>query len=301
MRAKGDTKRALYTISISGIINVLLNLFFVCVLKMGASGVATATVAAHIFNAIVMLYFLCHEPDETKITLRKIRIHKEPFTKILKFGVPSGIQSSTYSVSNMIVASTINGFGAAAIAGSAATTSITEFYNHMHSSMYQSSIVFTSQNYGAKKYSRIKKIMIVCATYVILFWTIQCLVTVFFGKALLGFYAPGKAEVIKYGWMKFTIVGFSYGLLGFSNIINGVLRGMGQSVRNMVASIICVCGTRILWVATAVAAIGTFRSIFVCYPLSWGVTSLVLVLVLKFYLKEKNISFSDSKNVTENI
>ena len=162
LRAKGDTKRALYIVIVSGMINLLLNLFFVCVLGMKASGVATATVISQVFTAIAILYILCHEPDETKITLKKLRIYKEPFLKILKFGLPSGIQSSVYSFSNILVQSSVNGFGSAAIAGRSATSSITELYNVMVNSLYQSSLVFTSQNYGAKKFSRIKKIIFIC-------------------------------------------------------------------------------------------------------------------------------------------
>lgn len=149
LRAKGDTKRALYIVTCSGIINVLLNLFFVCVIKMKSGGVALATVISQIFTAVVILYILCHEPDETRISLRKIRIYKRPFLKILKYGLPSGIQSSVYSVSNVLVQSNVNSFGSSAIAGSAAVTSITEFYTAMSSSLYNAAIVFTSQNYGA--------------------------------------------------------------------------------------------------------------------------------------------------------
>ncbi len=181
LRAKGDTKRALYIVTMSGIINVVLNLFFVCVLKMKASGVAAATVISQVFTAVVMLYILSHEPDETRISFDKIRIYKDAFLKILKFGVPSGIQSSVYSLSNILVQSSINSFGSAAIAGSSATSSITDFYNVMGSSLYQASIVFTSQNFGAKKFDRIKKTILVCSSYAVCLWGLQSLVTFFGG------------------------------------------------------------------------------------------------------------------------
>ena len=288
LRAKGDTKRALYIVTISGVVNVLLNLFFVCVLKMKAGGVAIATVISQVFTAIAILYILCHEPDETRLSLKKIRIYKQPFLKILKYGLPSGIQSSVYSASNILVQSSVNSFGSAAIAGSAATSSITEFYNVMVNSFYQASIVFTSQNYGARKFERIKKTIFVCMTYVVCLWVLQMAITFFGGKFLIGLYAPNDIEVIEMGWRKFSILGYTYGLLGLMNIMSGALRGMGASFLNMIMSIVGVCGIRILWIMTAFKAIGTFESLFVCYPLSWiGTMLLHSIMFFVVFKKEK--------------
>ena len=288
LRAKGDTKRALYIVTISGVVNVLLNLFFVCVLKMKAGGVAIATVISQVFTAIAILYILCHEPDETRLSLKQIRIYKQPFLKILKYGLPSGIQSSVYSASNILVQSSVNSFGSAAIAGSAATSSITEFYNVMVNSFYQASIVFTSQNYGARKFERIKKTIFVCMTYVVCLWVLQMAITFFGGKFLIGLYAPNDTEVIEMGWRKFSILGYTYGLLGLMNIMSGALRGMGASFLNMIMSIVGVCGIRILWIMTAFKAIGTFESLFVCYPLSWiGTMLLHSIMFFVVFKKEK--------------
>ena len=288
LRAKGDTKRALYIVTMSGIINVALNLFFVCVLKMKASGVATATVISQIFTAVVMLYILSHEPDETRISFDKIRIYKDAFLKILKFGVPSGIQSSVYSLSNILVQSSINSFGSAAIAGSSATSSITDFYNVMGSSLYQASIVFTSQNFGAKKFDRIKKTILVCSTYAVCLWGLQSLVTFFSGEFLLGLYLPDDAAALEYGMRKFGLIGYTYGLLALMNILSGVLRGMGASFLNMIMSIVGVCGIRVLWIMTAFKAIGTFEALFLCYPLSWlGTMFLHFIMFVFVYKREK--------------
>ncbi|MBQ6895251.1 MAG: MATE family efflux transporter [Clostridia bacterium] len=292
LRAKGDTKRALYIVTISGIINILLNLFFVCVMKMKASGVATATVISQFFTAFAIIYILCTEPDETKIDFKKLRIYKSPFLKIIKFGLPSGIQSSVYSFSNILVQSSINSFGSAAIAGSSATSSITDFYNVMCNSFYQASIVFTSQNYGARKFERIKSTIYVCMVYVLMVWLIQSLVTFFFGKFLIGLYAPNDPDVIEMGVRKFGILGYSYGILGFMNIMSGALRGMGASFMNMITSIIGVCGIRILWILTAFKAIGTFESLFVCYPLSWTGTFILHLIMFSFVFSKKKKKLS---------
>ncbi len=287
LRAKGDTKRALFIVLLSGVINVLLNLLFVRVFNMSADGVAAATVVSQVFTAIAILFILCHEPDETRIYLRKIRFYKAPLLKIIKFGLPSGIQSSVYSASNILVQSSVNSFGSAAIAGSSAATSITNFYNVMQNSLYQSSIVFASQNYGAKKFDRIKKTIFICMTYVVAFWIIQSIVTFFCGKMLIGLYAPNDLPVIEMGWRKFNVLGYTYGLLGLMNVMSGALRGMGASFVNMVTSIVGVCGIRILWIVTAFKAIGTFESLFYCYPLSWAGTLILHVIMFMVVFKRE--------------
>jgi len=289
LRAKGDNKRALYIVTVSGIINVGLNLFFVCVLKMKASGVATATIISQFFTAIAILYILRREDDETKLSLRKIRFYKKAFLKILKFGIPSGIQSSVYSISNILVQSSVNSFGPAATAGAAATTSITDFYNVSVNSLYQASIVFVSQNFGAKKFDRIKKTILICAVYVTCLWAIQTLITFLFGKTLLGIYAPNDPETVKMGWIKLSLMGCTYGIMGYMNVASGVLRGMGASIINMITSIAGVCGIRILWIMTAFKAIGTFRSLYYCYPMSWaGTLVLHSIMIVFVYKKEKS-------------
>ena len=295
LRAKGDTKRALYIVTISGIINVLLNLFFVCILKMKASGVATATVISQVFTAMAILYILCNEPDDLKIRLNKIRIYKKQFFKILRFGLPSGIQSSVYSLSNIIVQSSINSFGAIAIAGSSAASSITNFYSVMVNSLYQASLVFSSQNFGAKKFDRIKTTIFICITYVIGLGIIQSAITFFGSEFLISLYAPDDPAVIEMGCRKLSIIGYSYMTLGIMNIMSGTLRGMGASFLNMITSIIGVCGIRILWIFTAFKAIGTFESLMLCYPLSWIGTGIIHSMMLIFLFKKEKRKFSDLK------
>ena len=287
LRAKGDTKRALYIVTISGLINVLLNLFFVCVLKMKADGVATATIISQTFTAIAILYVLANESDEIRLDFKKIRFYKAPFLKIVRYGIPSGIQSSIYSISNILVQTSINSFGSAATAGSAACSSITDFYNVMANSIYQASIVFTSQNFGAKCFERIKKIVYICMTYAVVIWLLQSSVTFFFGEALITLYAPDNPDVIEMGWRKLGFIGYAYGLLGFMNILSGLLRGIGASWINMITSIVGVCGIRILWIMTAFKAIGTFESLFACYPLSWLGTSILHIIMFAYVFKKE--------------
>ena len=288
LRAKGDTKRALYIVTISGIINVLLNLFFVCVLKMNADGVALATVISQIFTALAMMHILCNEMDETKITLKKIRFYKQPLLKILRYGLPSGIQSTVYSVSNVLVQSSVNGFGSAAIAGSSAISSITNFYNAMASGMYQAAIVFTSQNFGAKQFERIKNTILVCVTYVFVLWAIESAITFFCGGFLIELYVGDDIAAFEMAVRKFNVVGYSYGVLALMNVMSGALRGMGASFINMVTSIIGVCGIRVLWILTVFKKIGTFEALYLCYPLSWiGTVTMHTLMFLVLFRREK--------------
>lgn len=288
LRAKGDTKRALYIVTASGIINVLLNLFFVCVVKMTASGVAVATVISQIFTAVSILYILYKENDETRLILKNIRIYKVQFLRILRFGLPSGIQSSVYSASGMIVQASVNGFGKAAIAASSAVTSITSFYNVMVNSLYQASMVFTSQNFGAAKFNRIKKTIFVCMTYVVCLGIIQSFVTYFFGESLIGLYVGDDVQVLGWGLRKLNTIGYTYALLGFMNIMSGALRGMGASFVNMITSIVGVCGIRIVWIMTVFKSVGTIEALFLCYPVSWvGTMCLHIIMFVIVFRTEK--------------
>lgn len=285
LRSKGDTKRALYIVSASGIINVGLNLLFVCAFKMEAGGVALATIISQLFSAVAIMYILSREPDEVRISLRNIRVYKEPFVKMVKFGLPSGIQSSVFSLSNILVQTSVNSFGAAAIAGSAAESSIASFYNEMGNSLYHSSLVFVSQNYGAKKFDRIKKVIGICFAYVAAVWVLQSLITFFFGETLIGLYT-NDAEARAMGLRKFNILGYSYIAHGIMVVMSGALRGMGASFFNMIMSILGVCGIRILWILTMFKQIGTFEALFACYPLSWAGTVIFYFIMFVFVYKK---------------
>ncbi len=290
LRAKGDTKRALYIVTISGLINVGLNLFFVIVFHMGAAGVALATIISQFFTAVAILMILRKETDQTRISMRKVRLYKEPFLKILKFGLPSAIQNSFYTVSSLIVQSTINGFGSAAIAGSAAASSISDFYGTMVNSFYQASMVFCSQNYGAKKFDRIKKTVGVCMVYVFAVGVIQSLITYFADEFLLGIYidTAKNPEVMYWALKKFSVLGYTYFTLGFMNIISGALRGMGASLLNMITAIIGVCGIRMVWLLIVFPLYPTFEVLFLCFPLSWlGTFFMHYIMYTYVFKKEK--------------
>ena len=275
LRANGDTKTPLFIVTVTGIANVILNLLFVLYFKMNADGVALATTISQILNAIAVLYFLSKRSDNSKFYLNKIKIYKEQLLDIMKIGLPSGIQSSIFSAANVIVQSNVNSFGAAAMSGAAAASNICEFYNGAVNSFYQASVSFVSQNYGAKQFKRITKIIFTCLTYVAILWAIIVLITLFFKHQLIGLYLPNDPSAVPWGLKRLLVVGCSYGFLGFMNVMCGALRGTGLSFSAMISSIIGVIGIRILWVVAVFPLIGTFESLFLCFPLSWFGTFLL--------------------------
>lgn len=269
LRSKGDTKKPLYIVMTSGVINVALNLIFVICFGMAADGVALATVISQIFNAVAALYFLHSSNDSTRLYFKKLHIYKSELLNIIKIGVPSAIQSITFSLSNVIIQSGVNSFGDATIAGNSASGNIGNFYYVALNTLYQAAVAFVSQNMGARNYKRIKKIVGVCLFYVGVIWLIEVSVTLLFAEKLISIYAPGDYEAIKWGVLKLTMIGTTYGLCGMMEVMSGALRGLGYSMVSMIVSIVGVCGIRIAWVLTVFAAVGTFESLVVALPLSW--------------------------------
>lgn len=281
LRAKGETKKPLYIVMVSGIINVVLNLIFVICFDMAADGVALATVISQIFNASAAVFFLKRSNDCTRLYFKKLHVYRDELINIIKIGIPSAIQSIVFSVANVLIQSGVNRFGDATIAGSSASNNIGSFYYVALNTFYQAAVAFVSQNMGAKQYSRINKIVGVCLLYVIVVWIIECLITVLFAESLIGLYAPGDAEAIKWGVTRLTMVGTTYGLCGMMEVMSGALRGLGYSTASMIISILGVCGIRILWILTVFEAVGTFESLIISLPLSWIGT---LVLHTSFFI-----------------
>ena len=277
VRAKGDTKRPLYIVTVSGIINVVLNLFFVCICKMQAEGVALATVISQCYTAIFMLRLLCKEEGELKLSLRKIRLHKEVFGDVVKIGVPSAIQHSVFSISNVVVQSSVNSFGSAAvIAGNTAAANICSLFYVCFNAFYSTTIAFVSQNVGAKKPERIKKIVGACFVGILIFGAATCLIAFFGGEFLLKIYLPDNPAAMPSGLMRLRIVGCSYTLLGIMSTMNGTLRGMGYSVSNMILNIFGTCFIRFLWIVTVFNATRNFLTLYLAYPISWAVAFICL-------------------------
>ncbi len=270
--ANGNSKRPLIVSLISGAVNVLFNVVFVVFFDLGAAGVAIGTVISQTFMAVMSTVFIVRGDDETKLHLKEFKISPRRFADLCKVGFPMGFQTLIFSFANVIVQSSINTFGDAAIAGNSAAGSVTGFLYIELNAASAASTAFISQNYGAKKFDRIKKVIFYSCGIVLAIWGAEVLISVFLGKPLLSVYTPGDNEAINLGYVKMLWVGAFYGLNGLAEITLGATRAIGYSITPTVISIIGVCGVRAFWIYTAFAAIGTFGSIFVCYPLSWFIT-----------------------------
>lgn len=271
LRAVGDTRRPLYFLTLAGVVNVCLNLFFVIVLKMGVAGVATATVLSQCISAALVLRCLVKSDAAYRIDLKKLCIVKEKLIQMMKIGIPAGIQGATFSVSNVIIQSTINSFGSVAMAGATASSNLEGFLWTVVDAFTQAAQSFVSQNYGARKPERVGRVYHICIAIAAVVTIIMGGGSYLAGRQLLGLYTT-DAQVIEYGLRRMLITMVPYFTIVLMNVTVGVLRGLGSSILPMVMSIGGTCGLRILWIYTLLPMNPTWEMLFLSYPISWLVT-----------------------------
>lgn len=274
LRAVGDTKRPLYYLLFAGVVNVVLNLYFVIEWNMGVAGVAIATSVSNFISAILVLRTLMKEKGILKVELRKVRIDPKVLIRICKIGLPAGLQSCFFSISNMVIQSSINSFGTIAMAGSTAASNIENFVYSGMNAVYQANLSFTSQNVGAGRYSRINRILGACiAACTILGLPLQTLACIF-GPQLLSIY-NNDPEVIASGLERLLIICGTYVLCGYGDVLVGSLRGMGDAFTPMIITLAGVCGLRVIWILTILNIFPSLFVLYLCYPVSWIVTALL--------------------------
>lgn len=273
LRAVGDTKRPLYYLIFAGIVNVILNLIFVIVFKMGVAGVAIATIVSQTISAYLIVKCLMSGQGSIKLVLKELRVDKDKFIQIIKIGLPAGFQGMLFSLSNVVIQSSINIFGAVAIAGNSAAANIEGFVYVAMNAFHQATISFTSQNMGAKKYKRIDKILLISETCVLVIGVLLGHVVIFFGESLLGLYTT-SSMVVAAGMKRLNIISRTYALCGMMDVMVGALRGIGYSILPMIVSLIGACGLRLLWIATIfqVPQYHTETVVYLSYPVSWIIT-----------------------------
>lgn len=272
LRATGDTRRPLYFLLIAGVLNMGMNLFFILVLHMEVAGVAIATVLSQSAAVFLLLRVLCTSDSWIHLDLRKVRFYKKETGQVLSIGLPASFQGVVFAFSGVLIQSSINSFGAAAMAGSAAAANIEGFVTTSMNSFHQTTMNFTSQNYGAGKYDRIKKVM----WWSLLFNLIAggCLGNLAYleGNKLLGIYLNDPAS-IAYGMIRLKYTCILYFLLGTMDIFVGVLRGLGYIVQPMIISLAGVCGLRVLWIYTVFQKSHTLETLYLSYPVTWAVAA----------------------------
>ncbi len=291
LRAVGDTKRPLYFLAISGVLNVLVNLLLVIVFSMGVAGVAIATILAQYLSAVLVLLCLIKTDASYKLYIKKLRIYKEELLSIIKIGIPAGIQGTMFSLSNTLIQSSINGFGSTVMAGSTAAGNIEGFIFVAMNALHQSAVSFIGQNIGAKKYSRINRIILTCLSCVIVVGIAMSSLTVIFGENLLAIY-NNDPEVIKYGMIRIYYIVIPYFVCGIMDVMMGTLRGMGYSLVPTLASLIGTCLMRVVWVMVIFAQSPTLETLFPVYVISWAATSLFLAIY--FFIVRKKLPKTDA-------
>ena len=287
LRSIGDTKRPLYYLVFAGVVNVVLNLIFVIYLQMDVAGVGLATVISQFISAILVVRCLMREQGGIRLIPSKLCLHREKLAQIVRVGLPAGFQGAVFSLSNVVIQSSVNLFGEIVVAGNSAASNLEGFVYVAMNSFHQAAISFTSQNIGAGKRERVGKILLVAelsvlVTGVSLGWLMYA-----FGRSLLGIYS-GSEAVIDAGMVRLTIILLPYALCGMMDVVVGVLRGIGYSLGPMVISLIGACGLRLVWIATIfqVPQFHTISTVYFSYPITWTITFLSQ-LMLYLYAARK--------------
>ena len=283
LRAIGDTRRPLFFLTAAGITNACLNVFFVLVFHMDVAGVALATSISQYLSAGLILRCLARPGTRYQLHPRQLRLHKATLLQILRVGLPAGIQSVVFSVSNVLIQSSINSFGTLAVAGSTAAANIENFVYTAMESVYQAALNFTSQNIGAGKKERVPLILRDCLLLVAVIGAVLGGLAVLFGRQLLSIYTSDP-QVLPYGIDRIHVVCLTYLLCGLMDVACGVVRGMGAAVTPTVVSLTGACGLRIVWIFTVFGSMHSLFVLYLSYPVTWIVTfTMHMVCFVWFY------------------
>ena len=272
LRAAGDTKSPLIFLGLAGVINVALNVVFVTKLHMNVAGVALATTISQGISAALVVMALMRRKDDCRLYLKKLRIYRVQFLKMVRIGLPAGIQGSLFSISNVMIQSSINSFGDIFMSGNAAAGNIEGFVYVTINSFNQTAVNYIGQNVGAHQYDRVKRIHRCCLGCVAVTGLVAGVACYLFGPSLLTVYITDSPEAIAYGMLRFAYVSLPYFLCGMMDVSTGALRGMGASVEPMAISVLGICGLRILWIATVFRVFHTPQCLYLSYPISWTIT-----------------------------
>ncbi len=276
LRAAGDTQSPLKFLAISGVINVVLNLIFVIVFHMNVAGVALATTISQGVSAVLVVRTLMRRTDVCRLELNKLRIHKPQLVKMIRIGLPAGVQGSMFSISNVMIQSSINSFGDIVMSGNTAAGNIEGFVFTAMNAFHQTAVNFTGQNVGARQYDRVKKILFTCLGCVAVTGIVLGTALYVFGPQLLSIYITDSQEAIGYGMIRMSYICAVYFLCGLMDVSTGALRGMGASTVPMIISVLGVCGIRLLWIGTIfqMPQFHTPDCLYLSYGVSWVVTFL---------------------------
>lgn len=285
LRAVGDSRHPMYYLVISGLTNVVLNLFFVVALRMSVDGVAWATVISQYISVLLIMICLYRSGLSIRFIPKQLRIDKEKLVSIVRIGLPAGLQSLLFSISNVLIQSAINSFGTTMVAASSAASNVEGFIGTTMNAYYNAAITFTGQNMGAKKYDRIDTVAKVCTVLIFATWIMVGGAVMLFGRPLLSIFTSDP-EVIALGMVRLNVLMIAYFTCGTMNVYPGLTRAMGYSVLPMLCTLIGACLMRIVWLVTFFAWHRTVLMLFVCYPVTWALAGLGQVGIF-FYARSR--------------
>ncbi len=287
LRAVGDTRRPLFYLIIAGVINVALNLWFVIGFHMGVAGVALATVISQCVSTALIVRSLIKSEGCLRLCPERLCMDWEKFGKIAAIGLPAGLQGSLFSISNVLIQSSVNSFGSVAMAGNTAASNIESFVYVAMNSVHQTAVSFTGQNLGGRQYDRIRKILIECLLFVTAIGLVLGNGAFLLGRQFLGFYSA-DAEVISYGLLRMKIICTWYFWCGIMDVLVGSIRGLGYAVMPMIVSLLGACAFRVVWIYTFFAWDRTLQTLYISYPISWALTAAAhLICFIAVYRKMK--------------
>ncbi len=285
LRATGDTKRPLIILSLTGIVNVILNLILVVVFHLNVAGVAIATIVAQYLSAIFVVMRLTHLENACRLKIRKIRIYKNELKDIIKIGLPAGFQSSLFSLSNVLIQSTINTFGSVAMAGNTAAQNADAFIYTCTNAVAQTTMTFTSQNMGAKKHRNLNRVFFICLGFAFVISVSLGAVSLVFPEEIIGFFTT-EADVVEAGKQRIYIMMTTYFLCSIMDVTGYQIRGMGKSIEPMIITLLGACGIRILWLYTGFRLNPVMWNLYLSYPISWFLTFTALLICYLVFVKK---------------
>ena len=281
-RSIGETKMPLEALAVSGVLNVALNLFFVIVLKMTVNGVAIATVIANAVSSVFLFIKLVKTDQAIRIRKEELRFDGNVFGRIIRIGLPAGVQSAVFSIANIVIQAAINSLGTVVIAASSAAFNIEIFAYYMLNSFSQACTTFTGQNYGAGQLKRCRKVLLLCIVEDFIATAATIILVLLSGKVLLSIFNDDP-QVISIGYTRLLVVFSAYIFSMLYENLSGYLRGFGISLVPAILTIIGVCGVRFFWIFAVCPQHKTFTTIMMAYPVSLATTAVLIFIATMFY------------------
>ncbi len=273
LRSTGDSVRPMLFLTTGGIANVLFNLVAVLIFDMGAMGVGAATAVSQWVACVLVVMYMCRVEGPCRLNRRELHMDRKKAKRILLLGLPAGIQSSLFSISNVLIQSSVNSFGKAVVAGRTAANNLEGYIYNTQNALYHTTLTFVGQNAGARNYERLKKSAFWCVTVVAAIGFVMGAAVFIFGRPLLGIFAPDNPAVVEAGMTVLRIMGLTYFMCGVMEVGGGVMRGLGYSITPTVVSLLGSCAFRVVWIYTVFALVPTPEVLYISYPVTWVITA----------------------------